>query len=155
MVVSKYCLRKKIDEVQLSKVAKVEKSAAYNFFPAYRSVMMTAFIVMYKSMSCFAYFAGQASETSPTEIPKKVGYWFQWISGISTASFSVEHSAGLVNPVDSKKPVKPGVCGGNPVKEKATERTLKFVEIVYPHSRGLKRREPEGVKYRMQQWYSP
>ena len=23
----------------------------------------------------------------------------------------------------SKKPVKPGVCGGNPVKEEATERT--------------------------------
>ena len=34
--VSKYCLRKKIDEVQLSKVAKVEKSAAYNYFPTYR-----------------------------------------------------------------------------------------------------------------------
>ena len=39
-MVSKYCLRKKIDEVQLSKVANVEKSTADNFFQLIDSKML-------------------------------------------------------------------------------------------------------------------
>ena len=51
-------------------------------------------------MSRFVYCAAEDSETFPKEIPEKVGYSFQWILEISTVSFHIERSAGLVNPVD-------------------------------------------------------
>ena len=103
-----------------------------------RSAMMTTFIIC-TPMSRFVYFAAEDSETFPKEIPEKVGYSFQWILEISTVSFHIERSAGLVNPVDSKKPVKPGVCGGNPVNEKATKRILTSLPRLATRSRLFQR----------------